>query len=131
MYWDERMIDIVQAVREFHETWARQHATSAYDSQHYLIFLGHKGARGTRIGGLLLYHQPTVLADDYFWAEEDIQNDFARVLKLTLDENWTELAANPAARAAFLAIALKLSAQQHALGNELLAAAAQRFAALG
>jgi hypothetical protein len=130
-YWDERMIAVVQAVKEFHEAWARQHATSPYDTEHYLTFLGHKGARGTRVSGLLIYHQPAILADAHFWAEEEIQNGFARVLKLALDENWAELAASPAARETFLAIALKLAAQQHALGSELLAVAAQRFAALG
>jgi hypothetical protein len=130
-YWDERMIGIVQAVREFHEGWARKHATSPYDTKHYLIFLGHKGARGTRVGGLLIYHQPAIMADSHYWAEEDIQNGFARVLKLALDENWGELAANRAARDAFLAIALKLASQQHPLGSELLAFATQRFAALG
>jgi hypothetical protein len=83
-YWDERMIGIVQAVREFHEGWARKHATSPYDTKHYLIFLGHKGARGTRVGGLLIYHQPAIMADSHYWAEEDIQNGFARVLKLAL-----------------------------------------------
>lgn len=130
-YWDERMIGVVQAVREFHEAWAKKHATSPYDTQHYLVFLGHKGARGTRVSGLLLYHQPAVMADAHFWAEEEIQNGFARVLKLALDENWTELASNRAAREAFLAIALKLTAQQHALGSELLNVASQRFAPLG
>jgi len=130
-YWDERMIGVVQAVREFHEAWAQKHATSPYDTEHYLIFLGHKGARGTRVGGLLLYHQPAIMADAHYWAEEDIQNGFARVLKLALDENWDELAANRDARDAFLAIALKLAAQQHTLGSELLPVAAQRFAALG
>jgi hypothetical protein len=130
-YWDERMIGVVQAVRQYHEAWARKHATSVYDTEHYLIFLGHKGARGTRVSGLLLYHQATLTADARYWAEEEIQNGFARVLQLALDENGGELAAKPAAREAFLAIALKLAAQQHPLGSELLNVAAQRFAALG
>lgn len=130
-YWDERMIDVVHAVREFHEAWARQHAMSVYDTEHYLIFLGHKGARRTRVSGLILYHEATGTADAHYWAEEEIQNGFARVLQLALDETGAELAADRTAREAFLAIALKLTAQQHALGSELLNVAAQRFAAVG
>lgn len=129
-YWDERLIGVVKAVRGFHEAWAREHSTSPYDTHHYLIFLGHKAARATRVGGLLIYRHPDVLADDDFWTDEDIQDGFARVLKLTLEENWSELAANGDARAAFLDIALKLAAQQHALGSELLGIAAKRFADL-
>ena len=129
-YWDQAMIPIVAAARDYHEAWARQHATSYYDTNHYLIFLGHKGARATRVSGLLLYHQPAVMANSSYWSEDDIQNGFARVLQLALDENWAELTANPAAREAFLAVALKLASQQHPLGSELLTVAAQRFASL-
>lgn len=129
-YWDARTVSVVLAVREFHEAWARNHATSTYDTNHYLIFLGHKGARGTRVAGLLIYHQPAIMNNADYWADDDIQTGFANVLKLALDENWSELAASRAARDAFIAIALKLASQQHALGSELLTVAARRFGSL-
>jgi len=47
---------------------------------------------------------------------------------VVLHRDW--LAANRAGREAFLAIALKLAAQQHPVGSELLTVAAQRFGAL-
>jgi hypothetical protein len=131
LYWDARLAPVVEVVRSHHETWALNHVQSAYDTNHYLIFLGHKAARGIRIAGLIMYHRHAHMDDADYWGKDDIQNGFGNLLRLALDENWTELAANRGAREAFMAIALKLASLQHALGSELLTAAANRFGTLG
>lgn len=130
-YWDERLVGVVPVVREHHESWARKHAHSRYDTNHYLIFLGHRATRGIRIGGLMLYHQHAPMDDANYWGDTDIQDGFANALRLALNENWSELAASKPARDAFMAIALKLASLQHSLGSELLTTAASRFGALG
>lgn len=129
-YWDAQLAPVLESVREYHEAWALSHSKSAYDTRRYLSFLTSRAARGLRTASLIMYHQNVPMDDADFWVEDNIQDGFANLLRLSLDENWAELAANQVARDAFMAFALRLTSLQHSLGSDLLTVAGNRFAAL-
>lgn len=126
-FWRAELAPALETVRAHHETWARQHVGNSYHARRYLYFLGYAAARNLRLVGLKILHQLVPLNERGFWRDDEIAEAFGRFLRILLTDNLAEIAGDPAAREAFLAFALKLSALQHPLGQELLAAAGSRL----
>jgi hypothetical protein len=127
-FWRAELQPALEAVRAHHEKWAHDHVSNQWSAQDYLHFLSYRAAQNLRVTGLLILHQEVPINDDYFWGDDNTANAFARLLRILLADNFEELAKEGRAREAFLAFALKLTALQHPLGNELLTAAGNRFA---
>ena len=126
-FWRMELQPAVEAVRAHHEKWAEAHVANQWSANDYLHFLAYPAASSLRLAGLLIFHRRVPINDDYFWREDATADAFARLLRLLLAENFAELAKDGRAREAFIAFALKLTAMQHPMGNELLTAAGNRF----
>jgi hypothetical protein len=129
-FWHEKLTPAIEAVRAFHERWARSHVHDDDDASTYIHFLKTRAARSLRIDGLCLLHEKVPVGDRYFWKDTSTRDAFASLLRLLLDEHWRELVANTAARNGFMSFALKLTALQHPLGSEVIAVAGNRFGAM-
>lgn len=126
-FWRKELAPELEAVRAHHEAWAHQHVGSNYHARSYLNFLGYAAAKNLRIVGLKILHQLVPLNDGGFWRDDKIAEAFGRFLSILLTDNLTEIAGDSEAREAFLAFALKLSALQHPLGQELLTSAGRHL----
>jgi hypothetical protein len=126
-FWNEKLAPAVEAVRGFHERWARAHVGNDHDARSFIRFLTSKAARRLRVDGLRLLHDKVPVGEQYFWNDNGIRDVFARFLRLLQEEHWTEIASDPAARESFMSFALKLGALQHPLGSEVLTLAGSRL----
>jgi len=126
-FWRAELRSALEAVRAHHEKWAHDHVSNQWSAQDYMHFISNQAAQNLRVAGLMILHQEVPINDDYFWGDDNTADAFARLLRILLADNFEELAKDGRAREAFLAFALKLTALQHPLGNELLTAAGNRF----
>jgi hypothetical protein len=129
-FWNEKLVLAVEAVREFHERWARAHVNDDSDARSFIGFLMTRAARRLRVDGLRLLHDKVPIEKQYFWNQDQVRDAFARFLRLLQQEHWNEIARDAGARDAFMAFALKLGALQHPLGSEVLTLAGSRLGAV-
>jgi hypothetical protein len=117
---DAETVGLLRFVSPFLERWAAYSLTNRENAVAVMSLLRSKAAGFLRCQGLLWLSKGLPVDETWEWKDETVQNSLAGLLVMLAENHGPELKNREDVRAAFLAFATRLAAQQHGVAVELL-----------